>query len=99
LKNQVHRKFSPTRVERELDRLRQLSARVGSNPLLVQASNGNTSIKLEGILWIKGSGKWLARANQEEILTPVDLAEAREAVEQTGKLRNVRFQGTACALR
>jgi len=27
----------------------------------VQASNGNTSIKLEGILWIKGSGKWLAR--------------------------------------
>jgi rhamnose utilization protein RhaD (predicted bifunctional aldolase and dehydrogenase) len=39
--------------------------------LLVQASNGNTSIQLEGILWIKGSGKWLARANQEEILIPV----------------------------
>jgi len=49
---------------------------------------------LEGILWIKGSGKWLARANQEEILIPVGLAEAREAVEQTGKLRNIRFQGT-----
>ena len=86
MKNQVHRKFSPTRVERELDRLRQLSARVGSNPLLVQASNGNTSIKREGILWIKGSGKWLARANQEEILIPIELAEAKETVEQGGEI-------------
>lgn len=48
----------------------------------MQASNGNTSIKLEGILWIKGSGKWLARANQEEMLIPIELAEAKEAVEQ-----------------
>jgi rhamnose utilization protein RhaD (predicted bifunctional aldolase and dehydrogenase) len=86
LKNQVHRKFFPTRVERELDCLRQLSARVGINPLLVQASNGNTSIKLEGILWIKGSGKWLARANQEEILIPIELAEAKETVEQGGEI-------------
>jgi rhamnose utilization protein RhaD (predicted bifunctional aldolase and dehydrogenase) len=86
LKNQVHRTFSRTRVERELDCLRQLSARVGSDPLLVQASNGNTSIKLEGILWIKGSGKWLARANQEEMLLPIELAEAKETVEQGGEI-------------
>lgn len=86
MKNQVHRKFFPTRVERELDCLRQLSARVGSDALLVQASNGNTSIKLEGILWIKGSGKWLARANQEEILIPIELAEAKETVEQGGEI-------------
>jgi rhamnose utilization protein RhaD (predicted bifunctional aldolase and dehydrogenase) len=86
LKNQVQRKFFPTRVERELDCLRQLSARVGSNPLLVQASNGNTSIKLEGILWIKGSGKWLARADQEEILMPIELAEAKETVKQGGEI-------------
>jgi rhamnose utilization protein RhaD (predicted bifunctional aldolase and dehydrogenase) len=86
LKKQVHPKFFPTRVERELDCLRQLSARAGSNPLLVQASNGNTSIKLEGILWIKGSGKWLARANQEQILIPIELAEAKVAVEQGGEI-------------
>jgi len=73
-------------VERELGCLRQLSVRAGSNPLLVQASNGNTSIKLEGILWIKGSGKWLARANQEEILIPIELAEAKETVEQGGEI-------------
>jgi rhamnose utilization protein RhaD (predicted bifunctional aldolase and dehydrogenase) len=52
----------------------------------VQASNGNTSIKLEGILWIKGSGKWLARANQEEILMPIDLAGALEAVKRGGEV-------------
>ncbi len=86
MKNQAYPNLVPLRLERELDDLRELSARVGNDPLLVQASNGNTSIKLEGILWIKGSGKWLARANQEDILIPVDMAEAREAVEQTGEI-------------
>jgi rhamnose utilization protein RhaD (predicted bifunctional aldolase and dehydrogenase) len=60
--------------------LRELSARVGSDPLLVQASNGNTSIKLDGILWIKASGKWLAHATQEEMLVPLELAEVKESV-------------------
>ena len=86
MKNQGQPKFLAARVKRELDCLRQLSARVGSDPLLVQASNGNTSIKLDGILWIKGSGKWLARANQEEILIPIELAKAREAVERGGEI-------------
>jgi rhamnose utilization protein RhaD (predicted bifunctional aldolase and dehydrogenase) len=46
----------------ELTRLRELSARIGSDPLLTQASTGNSSIKLEGVLWIKASGKWMADA-------------------------------------
>jgi hypothetical protein len=79
--NKAQPQLSRTRHERELASLRELSARVGSDPLLVQASNGNTSIKLDGILWIKASGKWLAHASQEEALVPVELAEAREAVE------------------
>jgi len=79
--NKAQPQLSRTRHERELTSLRELSARVGSDPLLVQASNGNTSIKLDGILWIKASGKWLAHASQEEVLVPVELAEAREAVE------------------
>lgn len=86
MKKQVHPKSFPTRQERELACLRQLSARVGSDPLLVQASNGNTSIKLEGILWIKGSGKWLARANQEEMFVPIELAEAKETLDQGGEI-------------
>jgi rhamnose utilization protein RhaD (predicted bifunctional aldolase and dehydrogenase) len=61
--------------------LLELSARLGNNPLLVQAGTGNTSVKIGGVLWIKASGKWLAHAAHEEILVPVDLAETRRCVE------------------
>ena len=37
----------------ELARLRQLTARIGADPLLTQASTGNSSTKLDGVLWIK----------------------------------------------
>jgi rhamnose utilization protein RhaD (predicted bifunctional aldolase and dehydrogenase) len=60
--------------------LRELSARVGLEPLLVQASNGNTSIKEDGTLWIKASGRWLANATREELFLGVDLAVAQEAL-------------------
>ncbi len=80
MKNAAQPKLFSTRQERELASLRDLSARVGGDPLLVQASNGNTSIKLNGILWIKASGKWLAHAMQEEMLVPLELAEVKEAI-------------------
>src|SRR5260221_10640132 len=59
----------------ELQLLRELTQRVGSNPLLAQASTGNTSIKLDGVLWIKASGRWMADAQKNEILIPLDLAD------------------------
>jgi rhamnose utilization protein RhaD (predicted bifunctional aldolase and dehydrogenase) len=62
--------------------LLELSARLGSNPLLVQAGTGNTSVKIDGVLWIKASGKWLAHAAHDEILIPLDLAETRRCVAQ-----------------
>jgi rhamnose utilization protein RhaD (predicted bifunctional aldolase and dehydrogenase) len=80
VKNAAQQKLFSARQERELASLRELSARVGSDPLLVQASNGNTSIKLDGILWIKASGKWLAHAMQEEMLVPLELAEVKESI-------------------
>ena len=46
------------------------------------ASTGNTSIKLEGFLWIKASGKWMSDALHEDILIPLDLAEVKEHVKQ-----------------
>jgi ribulose-5-phosphate 4-epimerase/fuculose-1-phosphate aldolase len=64
----------------ELTSLRELSARIGSDLLLTQASTGNSSIKLEGVLWIKASGKWMADAMHEDILIPLDLAEVKEHV-------------------
>ena len=66
----------------ELSSLRELSVRVGSDPLLTQASTGNSSIKLQGLLWIKASGKWMADAIHENILIPLDLEEVKQRVKQ-----------------
>lgn len=66
----------------EIAALTAVSARLGRNPLLVQAASGNTSIKLDGVLWIKASGKWLARAGQEEMFVPLDLDETKAGVER-----------------
>lgn len=49
--------------------------------MLVQAATGNTSIKLDDVLWIKASGKWLAHAGREEILVPVSLTETIRRVD------------------
>ena len=65
----------------EIDALQAVSARIGSEPLLVQAGTGNTSIKLDGVLWIKASGKWLAHATTDDIMIPVNLAETRRRIE------------------
>ena len=59
----------------ELPRLRQLTARIGADPLLTQGSTGNSSIKLDGVLWIKASGKWMADAMDEDIFISLELAE------------------------
>ncbi len=56
----------------ELNALRTLSARVGADPLLVQAAGGNTSLKQDGVMWIKASGTWLRDAEARDILVPVD---------------------------
>ncbi len=56
-----------------LTTLRRLSAKLGRNLDLVQAGGGNTSLKDDGTLWVKASGKWLARAMEEEMFLPVPL--------------------------
>ncbi len=56
-----------------LNPLRHLSAGVGSDPNLVQGGGGNSSVKENGRLWIKASGTWLAKAEQEDIFLAVDL--------------------------
>ncbi|MBI2718618.1 MAG: class II aldolase [Rhizobiales bacterium] len=56
----------------ELEALRRLSARVGDDPLLVQAAGGNTSLKHDGVMWIKASGTWLRDAATRDIFVPVD---------------------------
>jgi rhamnose utilization protein RhaD (predicted bifunctional aldolase and dehydrogenase) len=69
-----------TPFEDEFAKLRDLSARIGSNPLLIQGAGGNTSIKNDGLLWIKASGKWLAHAASESMFVPVRLEPVLNAV-------------------
>ncbi|HXM09221.1 MAG TPA: class II aldolase/adducin family protein [Terriglobales bacterium] len=64
----------------EIASLVNLSARVGCDPQLVQGGNGNISLKLDGVLWIKASGKWLTNAKQEETFVPVELAVVKESL-------------------
>ena len=64
----------------ELGELRALSARLGADPLLVQAAGGNTSIKQDGVMWIKASGTWLMDAVSKDIFVPLDMAALSEAL-------------------
>src|SRR5580700_809111 len=64
----------------EIASLLNLSRRVGCDPQLVQGNNGNISLKLDGVLWIKASGKWLADAKQEDTFVPVELAVVKESL-------------------
>src|ERR1700684_85541 len=75
---------APVAVRAELQPLLELTQRIGSDPLLTQASTGNSSMKLDGVLWIKASGKWMADATRKDILIPLDLTEVRECGKQQG---------------
>ncbi len=66
--------------EGELRALRELSAALGRDPLRTQGAGGNTSIKHDGVMWIKASGTWLAEALAQNIMTPVRLDPLRKAI-------------------
>lgn len=66
----------------EIRRLLELSARMGSNPLLTQASTGNASTKLNGLLWIKASGKWMADAWEDHFLVSLNLGEVEACLRE-----------------
>jgi rhamnose utilization protein RhaD (predicted bifunctional aldolase and dehydrogenase) len=56
----------------EFAALKKLSTRVGADPLLVQAAGGNTSLKQDGVMWIKASGTWLRNAVARDIFVRVN---------------------------
>jgi len=60
--------------------LLDLTARVGNNPLLTNASTGNISAKLDDTMWIKASGKWMASALHDDIFIPLNLKDVQECL-------------------
>ncbi len=66
----------------EMTLLKALSAKVGADPLLVQAAGGNTSLKQNHLMWIKASGTWLQQAQERDIFVPVAIDPLLAALEQ-----------------
>jgi rhamnose utilization protein RhaD (predicted bifunctional aldolase and dehydrogenase) len=65
---------------KEFEALHHLSARIGADPLLVQAAGGNTSLKQDGVMWIKASGTWLKDSLVKNIFVPLDLPRLQTAL-------------------
>ncbi|HDZ73009.1 MAG TPA: class II aldolase [Aurantimonas coralicida] len=63
-----------------LGALRRLSRAIGRDRTLTQAAGGNTSLKRDGILWVKASGTWLADAETRDIFVPVRIAPLLDAL-------------------
>ena len=61
-----------------------LSQKIGAQPLLVQGPGGNTSIKIDGQMWIKASGTELAEAFERNIFVAVDPAKAKQELDGVG---------------
>jgi rhamnose utilization protein RhaD (predicted bifunctional aldolase and dehydrogenase) len=66
--------------DNEFTALRELSAELGADPWRTQGAGGNTSIKRDGVMWIKASGTWLADALAHDIMTPARLEPLRKAI-------------------
>jgi rhamnose utilization protein RhaD (predicted bifunctional aldolase and dehydrogenase) len=82
-------KLSLRAPREEIASLLNLSTRVGRDPQLVQGNNGNLSIKLDGVLWIKASGKCLANAKQEDTFVPIELAAVKESSRRNVEIAQV----------
>jgi rhamnose utilization protein RhaD (predicted bifunctional aldolase and dehydrogenase)/NAD(P)-dependent dehydrogenase (short-subunit alcohol dehydrogenase family) len=89
---------SPSSTADPLDTLVRLSHRIGRDTRLVQPGGGNTSIKLNGTLLVKGSGTDL-RTIRPEGFTRLDLArlEALRDAEAMTDAEMMRFMA-ACML-
>lgn len=55
-----------------------LAAHVGANRMWVQGAGGNVSAKVDDVLWIKASGKWMSNAYAEPIFASVNLTGVRK---------------------
>ena len=47
----------------------------------IQAAGGNTSIKVGDTLWVKASGKWLSKADEEGFMVQMSISRINRAIE------------------
>lgn len=65
--------FLKLQNDSEYRKLLDSSAKLGADALQVQGPGGNTSIKMNGAMWIKASGTWLVNAKAQDIMVPVNV--------------------------
>lgn len=60
--------------------INDISAQLGTDPLIIQGGGGNISYKdlQANSLWIKASGKWLENANKENVYVELDLNKGKD---------------------
>jgi rhamnose utilization protein RhaD (predicted bifunctional aldolase and dehydrogenase) len=71
--------------------LKEISREIGVNIDLIQGAGGNTSVKEDGVLWIKASGCWLSDAIKHNIFVPVDNAKVLSSI-KTGDVSNISIK-------
>ena len=59
---------------------------------MIQASGGNTSIKVDGKLWVKASGKKLKNALNEDIFVSLDLIKIRNELAINKSKKELNFK-------
>ena len=60
-------------LPKDLDRLIAYSRVLGATPKMIQAAGGNTSVKSDGVMWIKASGRWLSEIEDESSFLAMDV--------------------------
>lgn len=73
---------NPSRMPAGYGEFLQLSKAIGTDILKTQGAGGNTSIKADGVMWVKASGTWLAHAGDRDIMVPVQVAPLVDALRQ-----------------
>ncbi|SVD56192.1 uncharacterized protein METZ01_LOCUS409046, partial [marine metagenome] len=69
-------------LQKDLKDLKELSIFLGNNIDWIQGAGGNTSVKDNGILWVKASGYWLSDAQNNNIFTPLDRQAVLDKIDQ-----------------
>ena len=61
-------------MSKDFLKLQKISYEIGSNIDLIQGAGGNTSLKENGVLWVKASGCWLSGPGSLGTLGPAFLS-------------------------
>ena len=75
-------------TKEDLKELKNASEKIGNDIDLIQGAGGNTSVKVDGVLWVKASGCWLSDAIDHNIFVPIDNDKALRAIE-IGEVSNI----------